>query len=66
MKAALCTTLDGYQSLEITDVEIPTPNDTQVLIRVHASALNFADSLIVKGKYQVKPPLPFSPGLACA
>jgi len=66
MKAALCTTLDGYQSLEITNVETPTPNDTQVLIRVHASALNFADSLIVKGKYQVKPPLPFSPGLECA
>ena len=66
MKAALCTELEGYESLEITDVDVPLPNDDQVLIRVHASALNFADSLIVKGKYQVKPPLPFSPGLECA
>ncbi len=66
MKAALCSQLDGYQSLEITDVAVPVPNADQVLIRVHASALNFADSLIVKGKYQVKPPLPFSPGLECA
>ncbi|NVK20068.1 MAG: NADPH:quinone oxidoreductase family protein [Methylocystaceae bacterium] len=66
MKAALCKTLDGYDKLEICEVDIPSPNDHQVLIRVKASALNFADSLIVKGKYQVKPPLPFSPGLECA
>ncbi|WP_135081015.1 NADPH:quinone oxidoreductase family protein [Terasakiella sp. SH-1] len=66
MKAAVCTSLDGYESLEIMDVDIPTPKANQVLIRVQASALNFADSLIVKGKYQVKPPLPFSPGLECA
>jgi len=66
MKAALCQTLDGYESLEICEVDIPTPTEDQVLIRIKASALNFADSLIVKGKYQVKPPLPFSPGLECA
>ncbi|MDV7339686.1 NADPH:quinone oxidoreductase family protein [Terasakiella sp. A23] len=66
MKAALCTELNGYQSLTLTNVEVPTPSDSQVLIRIKASALNFADSLIVKGKYQVKPPLPFSPGLECA
>ncbi|SCA57138.1 Quinone oxidoreductase [Candidatus Terasakiella magnetica] len=66
MKAAVCTSLEGYENLEILDIDIPSPNEDQVLIRVHASALNFADSLIVKGKYQVKPPLPFSPGLECA
>jgi len=66
MKAALCTSLDGYESLKIIEVDVPIPTEDQVLIRVHASALNFADSLIVKGKYQVKPPLPFSPGLECA
>ncbi len=66
MKAVLCTSLDGYQSLELADVAVPEPGDGQVLIRVHASALNFADSLIVKGKYQVKPSVPFSPGLECA
>jgi len=66
MKAALCTSLDGYKSLEISEVDIPSPAAHEVLIRVHASALNFADTLITKGKYQVKPPLPFSPGLECA
>jgi len=66
MKAALCTSLDGYESLQIIDIEKPVPAADEVLIRVHASALNFADSLITKGKYQVKPPLPFSPGLECA
>lgn len=66
MKAALCTELNGYENLQITDVDVPAPTEDQVLIRVAASALNFADSLIVKGKYQVKPPLPFSPGLECA
>jgi len=66
MKAVLCKTLDGYQSLQLSEVETPRPAAGQVLIRVAASALNFADSLIVKGKYQVKPPLPFSPGLECA
>lgn len=66
MKAAVCTTLNGYESLKIMDVDIPTPRAHEVLIRVHASALNFADSLITKGKYQVKPSLPFSPGLECS
>jgi len=56
MKAALCTSLDGYESLQIIDIEKPVPAADEVLIRVHASALNFADSLITKGKYQVKPP----------
>lgn len=66
MKAAVCTSLEGYEKIEICDVERPATSANQVLIRVKASALNFADSLIVKGKYQVKPPVPFSPGLECA
>ncbi|NVJ90090.1 MAG: NADPH:quinone oxidoreductase family protein [Methylocystaceae bacterium] len=66
MKAAVCTTLEGYKSLVIKDIPTPEVKAVHVLIRVHASAMNFADSLIVQGKYQVKPPLPFSPGLECA
>lgn len=66
MKAVVCSSLDGYESLKVTDVARPKPKAGQVLIRVRAAAMNFADSLIVKGKYQTRPPLPFSPGLECA
>jgi NADPH2:quinone reductase len=37
-----------------------------VLIRVKATAVNYADSIMVAGRYQTKPPLPFSPGLETA
>ena len=44
-------------------VSLPTPGPGQVRIRVAAAALNFADDLICRGRYQEKPPLPFTPGL---
>lgn len=44
-------------------VAIPQPAAGQVRIRVDAAALNFADDLICRGKYQEKPSLPFTPGL---
>ena len=45
--------------------EIPElqPGDGQLLVRVLGAAANFADALICRGLYQVKPPLPFTPGL---
>jgi len=64
MKALMCHTLDGYTSLTLQqDVARPKPQADEVLIEMAAAAFNFADSLIVKGQYQTKPPLPFSPGL---
>ena len=49
----------GMQYAEVAD---PTPGPGQVLIDVKAIGCNFPDILIVQGKYQMKPPLPFSPG----
>ena len=46
-----------------SDVAVPQPARGQVRIRVDAAALNFADDLICRGKYQEKPSLPFTPGL---
>jgi len=49
----------GMQYAEVAD---PTAGPGQVLIDVKAIGCNFPDILIVQGKYQMKPPLPFSPG----
>ena len=62
MKAALCKSLDGPAGLVVEDVAEPTAGAGQVLVRVRAVGLNFADTLITRGKYQFKPDLPFSPG----
>ena len=48
------------------DLPDPEPGAGQVLVRVHAVACNFPDILVCQGKYQEKPPLPFTPGLEIA
>ena len=50
----------------LTEVPVPVPGQGEVLIRVAACGLNFADLLMAKGQYQEKPPLPFIPGLELA
>ncbi len=50
------------EQMELAEVPLPEPASKEVRIRNHASALNFYDILMVQGKYQVKPPLPFTPG----
>jgi len=49
--------------LRLTGVEIPEPGAGQLLVRVRAVALNFPDVLMVRGQYQDKPELPFTPGV---
>lgn len=66
MKAVLCKSLAGVDALEIEDIAAPEPAAGEVRVRVHAVGLNFADTLIVRGKYQFKPDLPFSPGAEIA
>ncbi len=62
MKAVLCKSLEGPDALKIGDLPPREPGPGEVAIRVSAVALNFFDTLIVRGKYQTKPELPFSPG----
>lgn len=75
MQAVLCHAFDGMDALSyVTDATQPffAPSPEQgrawgdVRIRVRAAGINFADTLMIKGQYQVKPPLPFSPGLEVA
>ncbi len=62
MKAILCKELKGIQSLELTEIEVPSVTPDSLIVRIHATSLNFYDTLVVKGKYQYQPELPFSPG----
>jgi NADPH:quinone reductase len=61
MKAVLCTHFGSPNDLELADVAPPQAAPGEAVVRVKAAALNFFDTLIVAGKYQHKPPFPFSP-----
>jgi len=62
MKAVLCKQFGPPESLVIEDIPSPEPKKGQVVLEVHAAAVNFPDVLIIENKYQFKPELPFSPG----
>lgn len=49
--------------LRLADVDAPAPGPGEVLLDVGIAPLNFADDLMIRGRYQVEPPLPFTPGL---
>ncbi|MFJ5265313.1 NADPH:quinone oxidoreductase family protein [Streptomyces sp. NPDC088387] len=49
--------------MRLQDVERPAPGDGQVLLKVRAANINFPDALLCRGHYQIRPPLPFTPGL---
>ncbi|MET7287350.1 NADPH:quinone oxidoreductase family protein [Streptomyces sp. NPDC005573] len=49
--------------MRLAEVERPTPGDGQVLLRVRAANINFPDALLCRGQYQIRPPLPFTPGV---
>ncbi|MDA0822146.1 MAG: NADPH:quinone oxidoreductase family protein [Proteobacteria bacterium] len=66
MRALICRQWGGLDQLEIASVAAPTPSESQILISCEATAVNYADAIMVSGKYQTKPPLPFSPGLETA
>ncbi len=62
MKAWICDTASSVDDLRWVEQPTPVPGDGEVLVEIQAASLNFPDLLIVQGKYQVKPPLPFVPG----
>ena len=62
MKAVLCTRFGPPQALQLAEIEAPRAGAGEALVRIKAVALNFFDTLLISGKYQHKPPFPFSPG----
>ncbi|MCZ4611227.1 NADPH:quinone oxidoreductase family protein [Streptomyces sp. Lzd4kr] len=49
--------------MRLDEIDTPTPGDGQVLLKVRAANINFPDALLCRGHYQVRPPLPFTPGV---
>ena len=66
MRAVICHAWGPVESLKVEEVPAPTPAADEVLIDVRATSVNYADSIMVAGKYQTRPPFPFSPGLETA
>src|SRR5215471_7639832 len=62
MKALVCPSLGPAENLLVTEVEAPAASDGEALVEVAYAGLNFFDTLIIEGKYQVRPKPPFSPG----
>lgn len=62
MKAAVADTLESLESYGLKDVDMPAAGPGQVLIRVAACGVGYVDSLVALGRYQVKPPVPHTPG----
>src|SRR3954465_7111668 len=50
------------EQMKLEEIPVPEPGPGEVLIKNRAASLNFSDILMIQGKYQVRPPLPFTPG----
>ena len=62
MRALVCSELGSADKLSVREVPDPQPDPREVVIDVRAAGLNFPDTLIIQGKYQFRPDLPFVPG----
>ena len=66
MRALVCRRFGPVRELAVEELPPPTPGEREVVVRVAAAGLNYPDALMVQGKYQVKPPLPFVVGMELA
>ncbi len=62
MRAVLIREHGAPDTLRVEEVPAPALGDRQVLVDVHAAAVNYPDLLVIAGQYQILPPRPFSPG----
>lgn len=66
MRAVVVRHNGDLQSPDLAEAEEPSAGVGQVLISVHSADVNFPDTMMVEGTYQLRPPLPFTPGMAAA
>lgn len=66
MRAVVLTGLDEFESLHVREVDVPAPNDTEVLIAVKAAGINYAELEQTRGRYPTSGPLPFIMGFEAA
>jgi NADPH2:quinone reductase len=66
MQAIVCHQFAEIDQLQLEEFNNPTANDHDIVITIEASGVNFPDALMVQGRYQIKPPLPFIPGMEAA
>ena len=66
MKAMRIHEFGGLDRMRLEEATVPEPGGGEVRIRVEAIGVNFADILMISGKYQLRPDLPFSPGFEVA
>ncbi|UCH72843.1 MAG: NADPH:quinone oxidoreductase family protein [Rhodospirillales bacterium] len=66
MRAIRVDEFGGPEAAKLAELEPPRPGPDEVRIRVHAAGVNFADTLMVRGRYQATPPPPFTPGMEVA
>ena len=66
MRAMICRAWGAPNQLHLEEIEPPQPAADQVRIKISASCVNFADTIMIQGHYQTRPDFPFAPGLeAC-
>lgn len=66
MRALICDDYSGIASLRVGELPDPEPGPGTILVRVESVTVNFADTLMVRGQYQVRPDPPFAPGYELA
>ena len=67
VKSVLCRQInDDIGTVELAEIDLAPPGSGELCVRLKACAINFPDLLMIQGKYQFHPPLPFSPGTEAA
>lgn len=66
MRALVLHDTTGPEALRLQEHDAPTAPDGMVAVEVHAAGMGFVDWLVTRGEYQIRPPLPFVPGIEVA